>query len=218
MIRLGYGVAAFLLAFVLLAPQSKAQEPVPFHGLYGGFYSGYVAVDEEYTDVLGPRNYELDGWINGLTAGYNHRHDRILVGVEVDGGILEVHDREAGCGVVPTCEIDISWLVTARGRLGYIFGDQEHYALYFTGGFAAVGYDVTVAGGGVKEKFHDSGFVVGGGGEAYLFGTNWLSTKIEYLYIGFTGGANSFTQNSVDTATIELDAMHIVRAGLNIHF
>lgn len=215
--RIVFGLAIFALAVGLLPTQSKAQAPDTFQGLFGGFFSGYVGADDKFTDnTSGPGDLDLDGWINGLTVGYNHKFDRILVGIEADGSILEAHDRQT-CPGGGTCETDLNWLGMVRGRVGYIFGDEQLYALYVTGGYAIVGVNVnnSLALTGPK-RFNETGFVIGGGGEAYLFDTTWISTKVEYLYIDF-GESETFFTGSVTTGDIDL-SMHILKIGLNIHF
>lgn len=215
--QLVFGLAVTALMLGMLSQPSKAQQPETFQGLFGGFFSGYVGAVDDYRDTaFGPGDMDLDGWINGLTAGYNHKFDRILVGVEVDGSLLEAHDRQT-CPAGGTCETDLNWLGMVRGRVGYIFGDEQLYALYFTGGFAIVGVNInnSLALTGPKH-FSETGYVIGGGGEAYLFDTNWISTKVEYLYVDF-GESETFFTGSVTTGTLDL-SMHIVRVGLNIHF
>ncbi len=215
--RIAFSLAIAAIMLGMLAQRSQAQEPETFQGLFGGFFSGYVGSDEQYNDdIFGSGDMDLDGWINGLTLGYNHKHDRFLFGVEVDGSILEAHDNQT-CPAGGRCETDLNWLGMVRGRVGYIFGDEQLYALYFTGGYALLGVNInnSLALTGPK-RYTEKGFVIGGGGEAYLFDTNWISTKIEYLYIDF-GDAQGFFTGSADTGTLKLD-MHILKIGLNLHF
>ena len=214
--RLGFCLFTFLLVFGFLGKRADAQSPDYFSGFYGGFFSGYVGVDDNFDDTIGSANFDIEGWINGLTAGYNHKHDRFLIGVEVDGAILEAGDRLA-CPGGGTCEVELSWLGTARGRVGYLFGDELEYALYVTGGVAVlgVGFSANLAPGS-PFHYHETGFVVGGGGEAYLFDTSWISTKIEYLYVDFGDGKTSPT-GTTTAASLDLN-MHILKVGLNLHF
>jgi opacity protein-like surface antigen len=210
----------FSMLFGQAASDSATAEPPKWNGFYGGIFTGYATIDEEWSDnVFGPQNFDLEGFINGLVVGYNWSNGRLLLGAEVDGAILDVGDTVTGCAGAAggICQIDWNSLITVRGRIGWIFGDEQEYALYVTGGYAASHIDVTGAGVGPPvNEFTLRGYTIGGGGEAYLFDTNWISTKIEYLFIDM-GNSRDYLLGSVDTATFEGEG-HVVKFGLNIHF
>ncbi|MGI9412666.1 MAG: outer membrane protein [Hyphomicrobiales bacterium] len=207
-------IASFALLVGAMASNATAQEPPKWQGLYGGFYTGYAALGNDYTDsVLGSLDLDIDGWINGLTVGMNWRHGQFLFGIEVDGAIVDAGDDVACAG--GRCRVDWNSYGSARGRIGWIFGDEDDYAVYVTGGFAAADFDArsTLVGG---NGYTEAGWVIGGGIEAYVFNTNFISNKIEYTYSDF-GNGHSFPIGSADTADIESDA-HILKIGMNIHF
>jgi len=210
---------ASVLAVLMFGLPANAQEPPKWDGLYGGFHTGFAIAKGDWTDnVFGQFDIDIEGWLVGLPAGWNFRHDNILYGIEVDGSLVDAGDDFAPCAGGPPCRVDWNSLGTFRGRLGWIMGDQDQYALYITGGYAVSGWDALVAIPGGTNGFVRHGWLIGGGGEAYLFDTNWLSTKIEYNYISFTGGAKTYTAGSVDSITIDVDHAHVVKFGLILHY
>jgi outer membrane immunogenic protein len=137
---------------------------------------------------LAPSDCTLEdtGAMFGGFAGYNFQSGRVVYGVEVDGSWLGVK-RSESYGSTPlvdplTLHTKVSWLATARGRLGIAMSPT---LIYVTGGAAFAG---------VKSGWHDSdtpptglsvdktkvGWVAGGGVE-HAFARNW-SLRVEALY------------------------------------
>jgi outer membrane immunogenic protein len=145
----------------------------------------------------------------------------LVFGVEGDVSFANVEGSVLSAGIVPCfvegCTARLSWLGTARARLG--FGGRDLLP-YITGG-AAVGH---VAGsadnGGCSSppigppcSYDETrwGWTAGGGVE-FRLGRGW-SAKVEYLYVNL--GTPTF---SAPPATSSNFAFSVVRGGLNFHF
>lgn len=188
-------------------------------------------------DVL-DGNTKADGFNGGLTLGFNHQIDNLVLGIEGDASFLDLDgSREAerpGFGAARgRDELKADFLATLRLRAGLAL-DQT--LVYLTGGGAYTDAKVRrdldwsfVSGcpdaGGDYERCHsgnaefDIGWTIGAGIEQALASN--LSLKIEYLYADF-GKEEFATENpEVEGQTMrhsfDLD-MHIVRAGVNLRF
>jgi hypothetical protein len=208
-----------MVATILLAVGSPAgAEPLRWQGLYAGLYRGATYIDDSYRDQNFPAaddSLDMTGFITGLVGGYNHRYGQFLFGVEVDGGIVDAGDEPDGC-LLPPCRLDWNNLGTFRGRLGWIFGEEDRFAIYATGGYAVSSWEWNHGAFGGITEMNLHGWLIGGGFEMYLFGTSWLSNKIEYNYIDFSG-SEDFPTGTSGTGSYSADA-HLVKFGLNIHF
>ncbi len=209
--------SAFAAGLVALASPANAQEPPKWQGLYAGFYTGWIGIDDDYSSsvLASPGNMDIDGWLNGLVGGYNYRHGNWLFGVEVDGAIVDAGDEPDACVGTP-CRLDMDNLGTFRARVGWIFGEEDQYAAYITGGYATSGWEWNDIAD--REHFTRHGYVVGAGLEAYLFNTNWISNKIEFNYIGFSGGDEALATGSVSQVFYDPDGAFLLKFGLNLHF
>jgi outer membrane immunogenic protein len=124
-----------------------------------------------------------------------------------------------------TIAVKERWIDTVRGRLGYKFGAQDQFLLYVTGGGAFVGVTATTCVPGVfcaSASNTMAGWTVGGGGEWAIWPAtpsphNWLSLKIEYLYVDL--GSKDFLFNTTLTTNKNVSVVdHLVRVGVNLHF
>ncbi len=216
------GVALLLSA---TAAHSAGDEPDKFNGGYAGLVGGYGFGDGNWLNggfVPFNQNVDLDGGLAGITAGYNWRHDDFLYGVEADIQTLGLNDRVV-CGFGGICTVDLDAMATVRARLGWVFGMQGQFAFFATGGLANVWHDATQSGaGGFRDNGASIGYAVGGGFEAYVMDTNWVSTKIDFLYVGgldIKGGEPIFgTQTPVGPDSFAIDDLFFVRWGFNVHF
>lgn len=213
-------VFAILSTLWLTATAQAAGEPPRFDGLYGGFVAGYGFLEKE-PFVLNATSYsgfDLDGPLAGVTGGWNWKHEGWLLGIEADGQALGMQDTIT-CNNACNVSADIDGLVTARARVGFLFGENDQLAAYATGGLALVWLGVTNNAGAppLSTEWTESTYTVGGGLEGYLFGTDWMSTKLEYLYVGLDARRNALV-NTADTGRYRFEGMHLVRWGLNIHF
>jgi outer membrane immunogenic protein len=203
-------------------------------GLYvgGNVGSGYGRDRSSY--VVGAYNEQFNltpkGFLGGGQIGYNWQSGAWVAGVEADFQGSTQKDDDA-CVTLCTSGLSISlnrklsWLGTARGRLGYSVGSTLFYA---TGGYAygEIKTDVVASTGSSSAtaafKHSQGGWTVGGGIERPLqffgwIGPNWTS-KTEYLYVDLGHGSDSFVGLGA-THTISSNVTeHIFRTGLNYHF
>lgn len=217
------GLAAALIS--IAGHSAQADENLDlFSGFYGGLAGGYVAVDESWGTVGtgGPTsaNLSLDGGAGGLTIGYNWNANGFLLGLEADGMLTAANDSNVCSGMsTAICDIDVDGVASFRGRLGWIFGEQNNLSVYATGGAAVVWYGASnpARGGQVSEET-DVTYAVGGGLEAFLFDTHWLSTKLEYLFVGLDRTYVYTIGTGTGTGRLNFNGIHFVKWGWNIHF
>ena len=140
---------------------------------------------------------DVDGFIGGLQAGYNHQFDRYwLAGLEADIQYSNQKGDSLTCSVAgcPTGSASgfashrLKWFGTVRGRLGWLPTDRV--LLYVTGGGAYGRLDSDfvsgIAGTSLLSASNDQtrwGWTAGGGVEGAV-ADRWTA-KAEYLYIDY---------------------------------
>jgi outer membrane immunogenic protein len=245
------GTAAFAGTETYSGKEMKQVVPAPlpecnWTGFYiglnvGGQFGHSEDKDLDRTPVFGfwnepnkPWGYSESGVVGGGQVGYNYQWNWVVLGVEADGGYMNVD----GSGREPNHlghtdtrgSTDSDFYTTVRGRLGIALNT---WMLYATGGGIGLNYEQRVfdncntgptCGGGEIDAHRQDfnwGWTVGGGIEKML-GCHW-SIKTEYLFFdidreGFSGVATAggatgsrFFFNGDTTG-------HIVRAGLNYKF
>lgn len=163
-------------------------------GWYAGLHLGYGEAGS------------ADGVVGGAQIGSNWQSGQIIYGWEADLSLSDISDSERfttcvapGDCVTSTASGSIDWMVTARGRLGYIF--QPNLMAYATAGLGIVGgsgsTSLTVPGFRndlITVDDTEIDFVYGLGIESRLSGKS--TVRVEYL--GF--------------ADTEID---VIRAGLS---
>jgi outer membrane immunogenic protein len=182
-------------------------------GFYLGIHGGYGFGETEVTAPGAVFEYDIDGWLDGVQAGYNFQSGMWLFGVEADIAISGI-DGSGAIPQGPTVTTDIDWLATIRARAGLHY---DQWMPYLTGGvaFADVEHTATPPTVGLPASDTLVGWTVGGGVEA-MFNPNWTA-KLEYLYVDLedfdilTGAAAPVP------VTFDND-FHVIRAGLNYHF
>jgi outer membrane immunogenic protein len=103
-----------------------------------------------------------------------------------------------------TCETDVKWLATLRGRVGYAVVDR---LLVFTAGGAWVKFSPSSPVVGGFTDYTESGWTAGGGVE-YAFWDRF-SLKAEYLYVGLPTSPVFFA--GITTT----NRINVLRLGLN---
>lgn len=175
----------------------------------------------------------------GFQAGYNWQLQNLVAGFETDINAYGLHLSQvtnaqfpvfgggitAGTGYTLQTNVDSSWLLTARGRVGAAFSNVLVYA---TGGLAVtqlrVSYtysDAKLVNGAASDEKVKYGWTVGGGVE-WVVANNW-TLKAEYLYVSFGSvSATSLVGISPSYANLLTTSAHlnaqIARLGLNYHF
>jgi outer membrane immunogenic protein len=177
-----------------------------------------------------------NGYIGGGQIGYNWQATNWVFGLEGDIQGSTQRDNKScliGCvTIVPggpdnvTIDQRMTWLATARGRVGYSLGATLFYG---TAGaaFGEVKSNITETSTPVvttaQFKQTRTGWTAGGGIESPLelfgwFGKNWTA-KTEYLYVDLGSASGSFVSvpqgGTVHFSTRVTE--HIFRSGLNYH-
>ncbi|RWL93083.1 MAG: porin family protein [Mesorhizobium sp.] len=209
-----------------VAADAVAAEPIyaiNWSGAYIGAFAGYGWGSDTYNySAMGaPSSVDFDanGFVGGLTAGYNWQHDRFVFGAEADMSFANIKGdvvapfNDAPC-YIEGCTAKVSWFGTGRGRVGYTF---ENFLPYVTGGFA-VGHvkgsaDIGACGfvGGCSYGDTRWGWSAGAGVEWAM--NRHLSFKAEYLHVDL--GKPDFNAATTTTDAIDFDT---VRLGINYHF
>jgi outer membrane immunogenic protein len=172
-------------------------------GFYVGINGGGGFGRSDFAAPFPSGSFNTSGGLVGGTLGYNYQMDNVVLGIEGDIDWSNIRGSAACAGTI--CETRNDWLGTARGRLGYTFGN---FMPYVTGGLAVGDIKNSIAGVGNATETK-AGWTAGGGVEAHVSGP-W-SVKAEYLFVDLGRGA----------AVLGSDAKfqtHIVRAGLNYKF
>jgi outer membrane immunogenic protein len=180
---------------------------------------------DDWNGLDKPWGYSESGFVAGGQVGYNYQWNWLVLGLEADGGYMNLDGRgdEPGSDGDTFGESNSDFYTTIRGRVGIAC---HHWLFYATGGGIGVNYEKRVADiGGVLDA-HDTSFNWGytaGGGIEYMFGCHW-SIKAEYLYFALDRETFSgpFIENGVPTNDVfrwqAETAGHIVRGGLNYKF
>jgi len=195
----------------------------------GGLPALTAAAINTLNSSTSPVDLDPVGGSFGVQIGYNRQSGALVYGGVVDFASLQLddsHRQDIPGGSSLTTTVSTDWLLTARGKIGWVRNDLLIFA---TAGLAVTDMEFT-------QNFVDGqtsalsnvsdtrvGWTVGAGAEL-LLGSNW-STGIEYLYADFgsvdsdaqvtnavVGPINSFTTNEADLTT------HLVRAQVSRRF
>ncbi len=161
------------------------------------------------------------GAFGGVQAGYNVQNGAWVFGGEADLSYADIEGDTACPGPAFSCNSDISWLGSVRGRAGYAF---DNLLLYGTAGlgFGSVRIEtVETAGGAVPpsgtpvngERKTRVGWTVGAGAEM-AFSDAW-SVKGEYLYYDF-GRSTYVVDNGLEVSA--RTRAHTFKVGVNFHW
>ena len=240
--------------------------PIPvmtWNGFYVGLNAGYASGNADFNAYPGgswigdpdapgvmasaTRSMNLSGGTVSGAVGYNYEFAPFVAGLELDGGWMSLRDPIT-VGPFPgvvrgfyatTMGASSSYLLTARGRLGYeitpsllgfvaggLAGSDisASQTIYFNNFRPPVLLPLTTTLGGWNAG-QISGMRMGwtvGGGLEWMFAPNW-SAKIEYLYADFGKQDVSSAYLSTNGLLYTVDHqfsrnLNIVRAGLNYHF
>ncbi|MDB5652815.1 MAG: cell envelope biosis protein OmpA [Tardiphaga sp.] len=151
----------------------------------------------------------VTGLIGGYQAGYNWQFaNHVVLGVEADATFTSPVDQAR-----PTTgpfNTTFDYFATARGRVGYAFGD---WMPYVTGGLAWGRTKLTINDNGSNEATRTSlGWTAGAGVEIAL-GGNW-STKVEYAYLDLARQNYGLGDNGLRNVSVE-PGIHTLKVGLN---
>lgn len=174
-------VAASLVLMPMAAQAGDASESHDWSGAYAGAHAGFLWGTVGYVEPDDPRfgfDADIDGLAGGLLAGYNHRIDQFVLGVEVDAGLADARFGSRDSGGNGYSAFELAGSARLRARLGLAL---EGTLLYLAGGLAAarLTVDDTDPGFG-KDRATHLGWTLGGGVEHAV--TDRLTLRVEYLY------------------------------------
>jgi outer membrane immunogenic protein len=239
------GTAAFAGTETYSGKEMKQTAPAPlpecnwtgfYIGLNGGGQFGHSedrALDGYSTADPGNKwGYDESGFVVGGQVGYNYQWNWLVLGIEADGGYMNLDGRgtsrydRINFASDTHGETDSDFYTTIRGRLGFALG---HWLFYATGGGIGVNYETRViddcdvfpcgddlinAG---KEEF--TWGWTGGGGIEYMFNCHWTA-KAEYLrYELDDQNFHAVSDDGFDAHFTGIGTSgNIIRAGLNYKF
>lgn len=231
----GVALAALLGTPALAADMPLKAPPLPppvwsWTGCYLGGHAGGAWAHDDLTDVgIGGVSFAAAGKAGqtfplrtsdlffGVHVGCNYQFSAIVVGIEGDGGMMDLHGAVLDPGTASSTMVGISSGAygDVTGRIGVAFGDALIYA---KGGWAAYGGRETFSttapftvGTGVNLF---QGWTAGGGIEYHLGGP-WTA-KIEYLHYDF--GTQTFFLTPVAWPFAEKLTVDTVEVGFNVKF
>ena len=174
-------------------------------GVYVGGVGAYGFGDSQFSLGAASTDYDVDGFMGGITAGYNWQMGSGVLGVEADISYAGVDGSSSAAVCGTGCETEMDWFGTVRARAGYAYGNLMPY---LTGGLAMASVDASGAGASDDETAY--GWTAGLGLE-YLVTDN-VTVKGEYLYSRFNSDIG------VGAGETSLEDLHTVRAGVNVKF
>ena len=114
-------ISAF--ALILCAGTAAAESDTRWGGFYGGVQAGYaqadyaVAEDDDapvYNSFFSSVARDVDGYHGGVHAGFRAQHERFVLGLEGELGVMDVEDDFLGLNAVDTRAKASSRLSCAR--------------------------------------------------------------------------------------------------------
>jgi outer membrane immunogenic protein len=217
---IGAASAADLPARHTKAPAMVVDPAYNWTGFYIGLSGGGSESSQSFTSTAGitTGKFTGSGGLVGGTIGYNYQVNKFVFGLEGDASWANINANDTttgGCIAEFPCSANISFLGTARGRLGLA---ADRWLFYVTGGGALANFtnDQSALSPLAHSSGTKAGWTVGGGVEAALWG-NW-SAKAEYLYVDI--GQTPFCPATGCGVVVVSDYTHlnIVRVGLNYWF
>lgn len=188
-------------------------------GTYGGAQLGYGWADTEAdTNIANlvdeTHDYDSDGVVGGLHAGYNLQNQRFVYGIEADIDFTDLDATGIGSLGGTFHQTEIFWTGSLRARLGFAM-DRTLY--YVTGGWAFGEVDVTQSNannGAILASNSEirHGWTLGGGVER-AFSDN-MTARLEYRYtdLGDYDSNSGLVSESSDVT------LQTIRAGLSYKF
>jgi outer membrane immunogenic protein len=210
-----------------IASAADFVEPVPewsWSGFYLGLHLGYgevVDVDGDWCPSECEFNfgdYDLNGAVGGVHAGYNWQMDSIVFGIEADVSFPDWNDTVNNCGNSGGCTsnatLDVDLLASLRGRLGFAF---DRTMIYATGGVAYEDSEWEQRNSD-PDDYDLSGFggVVGAGIEHAVFDN--VSVRVEGLYYFFDEDEDIDKGEFTDGDNVEISDAWVIRGGVTLLF
>jgi len=219
------------------APMAMATPTYDWSGLYLGGQFGFGSSQSNTSTIsfyntpptvavtLPGFGFGGSGMLGGIEAGYNWQAGHMLFGLEGDVSAANINGSYTDSVNNFTIDSNISWLSTARVRIGLPFG---RFLLFGSAGLAVAGVTAnlhdTYTGNvppvlNTSSSSTDVGWTIGGGA-AVALGRQW-TVKAEYLYADLGSHNISFSEPApgwpLISSTVRTTAS-IVRLGLDYRF
>jgi outer membrane immunogenic protein len=202
-----------------LQPRTSAPA-ANWSGFYVGGHGGYgisrtVGVYNETNDN-GALDFDPDGFVGGLQAGYNFQNGAWVYGIEGDGSWSGMEDdRIEGDG--DRQELKTTTLASVRARLG-IAADNRLYYLTAGWGYARSKLQVVQIGNPASASFDAHGVVIGSGVD-WALSPNW-SVRLEGLTYLFDKrhDIRDLTPASDKHDFLRQSTVNVIRVGANYRF
>lgn len=210
-------LAAGLLGGHAQAADMATKAPAPaamfnWSGFYAGLHAGYGWGDTSHTNSLAATGeFGIDGWALGGQLGYNLQSGSAVVGVEADIAWTNIEGSFVGV-CVTSCNTDIEWLSTIRGRAGLAWNT---YLFYATAGVAIGGVGASLIGADSSSKTQ-TGWTAGVGIEGIA--TSRWTARVEYLYVDLGDAVVYNTIPALGVVTNVDTRTHLVRVALNYKY
>jgi outer membrane immunogenic protein len=172
-----------------LSPPAVSAAAVPAHiynwgGYYVGGQLGYASGRTDHASIFGVFNdFDIDGIVGGVHAGYNHQMGQWVVGLEGDIEFAGL-DGDVPGALATVDRLESQWIGSVRGRIGYAF---DRVLIYTTGGVAFGGFEASTSvpffGVTVSDKNVHTGWTIGAGAEMAI--TSHVTARVEYRYTDF---------------------------------
>jgi len=213
----------FVSSTAFAADLPLPEEPMPatpvattydWTGFYLGLNGGWGWGDTEHSNNLGVTtdDFDIDGAFAGGQVGYNFHWNRFVLGAETDIQWSDIGGSSGNAVCFPdTCETDINWFGTVRGRAGVAF---DRILIYGTGGLAYGEVEAACCGGGFDVTDTNVGWTAGGGVEVGI--TRNLSFKGEYLFMNLDDVSEAVGAGL--TVTADAEHTNLVWGGINWRF
>jgi outer membrane immunogenic protein len=187
-------------------------------GLYIGINGGAAFGNADWSSVpdLTSGTLDVSGGLVGGTVGYNlQTGEPWVLGVELDIDWASLRGTASPASCAPGCQLNVSWLDTARVRFGWAFDGFVPGGIlpYVTGGVALSELRASIIGApfGTLEQANFA-WTAGAGVEFVITGA--LRAKVEYLFVDqgkvtcdIACGGGPIVFNNINS--------NVVRAGLN---
>jgi outer membrane immunogenic protein len=194
-------------------------------GFYGGVHLGYGFGDKDWDRILGAGgagpasgivDYDVDGILGGIQAGYNHQIGSFVFGAEGEISLTGIDGSSSNSLSGLPHSSEINWLGSLTGRVGMAFSQM---LLYAEGGVAFADEDHQHTSGCCGVLSGDEsriGWLIGGGAE-YAVNQQW-SIDLEYNYIDF-GDEDISLSSAAGTGRFSIDQnLHLLKIGANFRF
>ena len=228
-------VLAFSTIVEAQEPDTQAPPETLWSGAYLGLHLGVGTADFEGVfdsaeidglgddeDIVLAEFFDLDSGATGIHIGYNFVRGPWLFGIEGDWSrfrasdrLFDSEDEDINGSTTDSAAVDLNWLSSLRGRLGWVSTNTVFYA---TAGVAWIQGEYVARDNNTFEgslDMNDFGFVAGGGLE-HALSDKW-SLRLEGLHYEFNDrkDASTLTPDSGPGDFAAIGDTTVFRIGFN---